>query len=212
MEKQKMNILLIHPKMTHGPVIFKDRGTIWARFFSNPEMTLPAVAATIPKKYQVEIIHENFEDIDYSNHFDLVGITCFTLFAPQVYEIADKFRNMGVPVVLGGYHPSALPKEAKQHADSVVIGEAEYNFPRLLDDLEKNRLKPFYHINKHKFNIPFVCGCRNLGEAVRRIWEGAAMIRTKGEAATGNIIEAIRHQRMVTSMIRILKNMDNIRS
>ncbi len=67
---------------------------------------------------------------------------------------------------------------------------------------------PFYHINKHKFTIPFVCGCRNLGEAVRRIWEGAAMIRTKGEAGTGNIIEAVRHQRMVTSMIKTLKNMD----
>ena len=67
---------------------------------------------------------------------------------------------------------------------------------------------PFYHINKNKFNIPFVCGCRNLGEAIRRIWEGAAMIRTKGEAGTGNIIEAIRHQRMLNNMIRILKKMD----
>ncbi|MCX6665044.1 MAG: pyridoxal 5'-phosphate synthase lyase subunit PdxS [Euryarchaeota archaeon] len=67
---------------------------------------------------------------------------------------------------------------------------------------------PFYHVDKRQFTIPFVCGCRNLGEAVRRIWEGAAMIRTKGEAGTGNIIEAIRHQRMVTSMIRQLKEMD----
>jgi pyridoxal 5'-phosphate synthase pdxS subunit len=67
---------------------------------------------------------------------------------------------------------------------------------------------PFYHINKNKFKIPFVCGCRNLGEAVRRIWEGAAMIRTKGEAGTGNIIEAIRHQRMLNDMIKILKKMN----
>ncbi len=64
---------------------------------------------------------------------------------------------------------------------------------------------PYYHIDKRKFTIPFVCGCRNLGEAVRRIWEGAAMIRTKGEAGTGNIIEAIRHQRMVTRMIKQLE-------
>ena len=68
---------------------------------------------------------------------------------------------------------------------------------------------PFYHIDKRKFTIPFVCGCRNLGEAVRRIWEGAAMIRTKGEAGTGNIVEAIRHQRMVTSMIKKLESMNN---
>ena len=67
---------------------------------------------------------------------------------------------------------------------------------------------PFYHIDKHKFTIPFVCGCRNLGEAVRRIWEDAAMIRTKGEAGTGNIVEAIRHQRMLTNMIRTLERMD----
>ncbi|MFW6120717.1 MAG: pyridoxal 5'-phosphate synthase lyase subunit PdxS, partial [Petrotogales bacterium] len=69
---------------------------------------------------------------------------------------------------------------------------------------------PFYHVDKRKFTIPFVCGCRDLGEAVRRIWEGAAMIRTKGEAGTGNIVEAIRHQRMVTSMIKKLKDMDKI--
>ena len=68
---------------------------------------------------------------------------------------------------------------------------------------------PFYHIDKRKFTIPFVCGCRNLGEAVRRIWEGAAMIRTKGEAGTGNVVEAVRHQRMVTSMIKTLKDMNN---
>lgn len=67
---------------------------------------------------------------------------------------------------------------------------------------------PFYHIDKRKFTIPFVCGCRNLGEAVRRIWEGAAMIRTKGEAGTGNIIEAIRHQRVVTGMITKLREME----
>ena len=68
---------------------------------------------------------------------------------------------------------------------------------------------PFYHIDKRKFTIPFVCGCRNLGEAVRRIWEGAAMIRTKGEAGTGNIIEAVRHQRMVMGMIKKLREMDD---
>jgi len=67
---------------------------------------------------------------------------------------------------------------------------------------------PYYHIDKHKFKVPFVCGCRNLGEAVRRIWEGAAMIRTKGEAGTGNVVEAIRHQRIVTIMIKRLRDMN----
>ena len=64
-----------------------------------------------------------------------------------------------------------------------------------------------HHINKHPFKIPFVCGCRDLGEALRRIAEGAAMIRTKGEAGTGNVVEAVRHQRAVTSAIRRLNGM-----
>ena len=65
-----------------------------------------------------------------------------------------------------------------------------------------------HHINKHKFSVPFVCGCRNLGEALRRIAEGAAMIRTKGEAGTGDVVEAVRHARAVNSEIRRLTAMD----
>jgi pyridoxal 5'-phosphate synthase pdxS subunit len=64
-----------------------------------------------------------------------------------------------------------------------------------------------HHINKHAFRIPFVCGCRNLGEALRRIGEGAAMIRTKGEAGTGDVVEAVRHARSVLGDIRRLQNM-----
>ncbi len=63
------------------------------------------------------------------------------------------------------------------------------------------------HINKHLFKVPFVCGCRNLGEALRRIGEGAAMIRTKGEAGTGDVVEAVRHARTVLGAIRQLQNM-----
>jgi pyridoxal 5'-phosphate synthase pdxS subunit len=66
-----------------------------------------------------------------------------------------------------------------------------------------------YHINKHKFKVPFVCGCRNLGEALRRIGEGAAMIRTKGEAGTGDVVEAVRHARTVLGEIRRLTTMDD---
>ncbi|HOU37965.1 MAG TPA: pyridoxal 5'-phosphate synthase lyase subunit PdxS [Treponemataceae bacterium] len=65
-----------------------------------------------------------------------------------------------------------------------------------------------YHINKHQFKVPFVCGCRNLGEALRRIGEGAAMMRTKGEAGTGNVVEAVRHMRQLMADIRRIQNMD----
>jgi len=64
-----------------------------------------------------------------------------------------------------------------------------------------------HHINKHTFKIPFVCGCRNLGEALRRIGEGAAMIRTKGEAGTGDVVEAVRHARSVLGEIRHLQTL-----
>jgi len=64
-----------------------------------------------------------------------------------------------------------------------------------------------HHVDKHLFKVPFVCGCRNLGEALRRIGEGAAMIRTKGEAGTGDVVEAVRHARTVLGEIRRIQNM-----
>ncbi len=64
-----------------------------------------------------------------------------------------------------------------------------------------------HHVNKHAFKVPYVCGCRNLGEALRRISEGAAMIRTKGEAGTGNVVEAVRHMRQLWDDIRRIQNM-----
>jgi pyridoxal 5'-phosphate synthase pdxS subunit len=64
-----------------------------------------------------------------------------------------------------------------------------------------------HHINKHKFKIPFVCGCKNIGEGLRRVAEGAAMLRTKGEAGTGNVVEAVRHARAVYGEVRRLQSM-----
>ena len=69
---------------------------------------------------------------------------------------------------------------------------------------------PFYHVEKKKFTVPFVCGARDLGEALCRIDEGAAMIRTKGEAGTGNVIEAVRHQKVIMGKVRELQNKDEM--
>ena len=66
-----------------------------------------------------------------------------------------------------------------------------------------------HHVDKHAFKVPFVCGCRNLGEALRRIGEGAAMIRTKGEAGTGNVVEAVRHARSVIGEMRRIQGLNN---
>ena len=143
-----MKILLIHPKYTHGPVTYKDRGKLREKIYTNSETTLAAVAASIPPGNNIRVIHETYEDIDYSKDYDLVGITCFTLFANQAYEIADKFKDMNVPVILGGHHPSALPEEAIKHSDSVVIGESEYVFPEIIKDLKNGKLKLIYQSDK----------------------------------------------------------------
>jgi len=140
-----MRILLVFPKIEHGVTTYRDRGTPFAKLFGNPSLSLPQVAACTPPGHEIRILNENFEDIDFSEHWDLVGINVLTMTAPHVYKLSEKFREYGMKVVLGGYHPTALPEEAKQHADSVVIGEAEEVWPEVVHDAEKGKLKPFYY-------------------------------------------------------------------
>jgi len=139
-----MNILLIFPRVEHGQTTIKDKGSWSALLFGNPIITLPHIAAITPKEHEVKIVNENYTSLNFDEDADLVGITCYTMTAPRVYEIADEFRRRGKTVVLGGYHPTAMPKEAKQHADSVLLGEAEASWPKLLKDFENGKLKPFY--------------------------------------------------------------------
>lgn len=111
-------------------------------------ITLGELAALTPKKYSVEL--QNIVEptkIDYEGDYDIVGISTITPSAPFAYEIADNFRKSGKTVVLGGYHPTVLPTEAKQHADSVVIGEGEFVWPQLLEDFEQRKLESFYENN-----------------------------------------------------------------
>lgn len=111
-------------------------------------LTLRELAALTPKRHEVIIadsIKSISRDINFNGIYDLVGISCsHTYKVLEAYEIADEFRRRGVTVVLGGWHASGLPNEAKQHADSVVIGEAEETWPQLLKDLEEKKLKSFY--------------------------------------------------------------------
>ncbi len=88
---------------------------------------------------------ERLEEIDYDEKTDLVAITVETFTAKRAYAISSRFRERGIPVVLGGFHASLIPEEAKQHADSVVIGEAEPIFNTVLEDFQNNRLKPIYN-------------------------------------------------------------------
>jgi radical SAM superfamily enzyme YgiQ (UPF0313 family) len=142
-----MNILLVFPRIEHGATTYSDKGSWSSILFGYPIITLPHLAGITPRQHTVKIVNENYEDIDFDEPTDLVGITSYTMTAPRVYEIADEFRRRGKKVVLGGYHPTAMPQEAIQHADSVVLGEAELTWPELIHDVEKGVLKQFYGPN-----------------------------------------------------------------
>lgn len=108
-------------------------------------LALLTLAALTSPDVEVTITDENVEPIDFDERVDLVGITFYTCLAPRAYEIADEFRSCGVPVTLGGIHTSMLPEEAVQHADSVVIGEAEEIWPQLISDFREGKMQKFYH-------------------------------------------------------------------
>ena len=107
-------------------------------------LNLPTIAGLTPPDWEVEIWDARVRPVDFKVKADLVGITALTSEIPSAYLIADGFRQMGTKVVMGGVHVSALPDEALQHADSVVIGEAEQVWATLLEDLKKGGLKKKY--------------------------------------------------------------------
>jgi radical SAM superfamily enzyme YgiQ (UPF0313 family) len=109
-----------------------------------PTLYARQIAAITPKKHTVSVLSERYSKIDFDESYDIVNINFTTSTTPRAYEIADNFRKKGVAVVLSGLHASALPEEAKQHADSVLLGRGEINWLRLLEDFEKNKLEPMY--------------------------------------------------------------------
>ena len=112
--------------------------------FFDTYLSLQIIAAVTPIEHKIEVMDERLKDIKFEKKYDIVGITCTTGLSPRAYEIADKFREIGTPVVIGGPHVSCNPEEAKEHADAVVIGEAELTWPELLKDFEKGQMKLFY--------------------------------------------------------------------
>jgi len=139
-----MKVLLVFPKIEHGASTFRDKGSWMSFLFGYPIITLPHLAGITPSKYDVKIVNENLDTLNFDEDADVIGITCYTMTAPRVYKIADEFRRRGKKVVLGGYHPTALPEEAGKHADSIVLGMAEATWPKLLNDAEKGQLKAIY--------------------------------------------------------------------
>jgi radical SAM superfamily enzyme YgiQ (UPF0313 family) len=119
------------------------------RALYSPLAGLLAVAALIPDdQYEVVLTDENIEPIDFDLKADLVGISAMTSYVNRGYEIADSFRNRNIPVIMGGVHPSFMPQEALEHADAVVVGEAELVMGKVLDDLEQGNVKGIYQADK----------------------------------------------------------------
>ena len=135
-----MKLLLILPK---------NERSYWGQVSKSGKagfvrLNLPTLAALTLKDWEVEILDARVTPVDYNARVDLVGITGFTAEMPSAYEIADNFRKNGVKVVMGGVHVSAMSDEALQHADTVVIGEAELIWDNLLEDFKKGKLKQRY--------------------------------------------------------------------
>lgn len=135
-----MKILLVLPKSKGGFLggVSSSGKAGFAR------LSLTTVASLISSDIDVRILDARVEEVDYDAEVDLVGITGLTYEIPSAYEIADGFRSRGVKVVMGGIHVSSLPDEALRHADSLIIGEAELVWDRLIDDFKKGELKPIY--------------------------------------------------------------------
>ncbi len=133
-----MRIKLICPRLSLRPMDseFKRR--------MSPSLSLLVLAALTPAEHSVEIEDENTDELRLDDKPDLVGITVNVDTARRAYGIARRYRERGIPVILGGLHPSAQPEEASQHADSVCIGEAEHLWQRILCDAISGNLEPRY--------------------------------------------------------------------
>lgn len=112
--------------------------------FLIPPYNLLLVAGLTPPDIEVSLFDERIEQINFNRSVDLVALSVTTKMANRAYEIANEYRKQGIKVVMGGYHPTALPHETAQYADAVIIGEAEGTWPQLIKDLRKGKLQKFY--------------------------------------------------------------------
>ncbi len=151
-----MNLALISPRgsfCSHNSAMraFYDRSGLvlpYRSVWSGLGAGLLTIAGLTPRDWTITLIDENTEPIDFNRHFDVVAISSMTQQATRAYCIADTFRNRGAHVVLGGLHPTVLPDEAKEHADTVVVGEGEYSWPRFIDDFRQGRAQAYYRSEK----------------------------------------------------------------
>ncbi len=130
-------LLLVNPANTWR------RGFLLRNESRQAPLGLGIVAALTPSEWKIKIIDENFRKFKFQEA-DLVGITSFTSTITRAYEIADMYRDKGIPVVIGGIHASAIPEEAALHCDAVIIGEAETTWPQVIADYKTGNLQKIY--------------------------------------------------------------------
>ena len=116
--------------------------------FKFQRVNLPLLAALTPPGHTITIVEEAFAPDDINQDVDLVGITVLTELALRAYQIGDAYRRKGVKVVMGGIHPTVLPDEALEHADAVVVGEAEGVWPQLVSDAASGQMQRIYRAGK----------------------------------------------------------------
>jgi radical SAM superfamily enzyme YgiQ (UPF0313 family) len=155
-QARKLRITLVSPR---GP-LYRHRGGAWKRTMRYAPLTLTTLASLVPPEIpaEVSILDEGIEEIFPGRiQADLVGISAITGTAPRAYEIAASLRDRGIPVVIGGVHPTLMPEEAMRHADTVVVGYAEETWPQLLRDLAAGKLRRRYDQspNLKLDNLPF---------------------------------------------------------
>lgn len=141
-----LRIVLLSPR---GP-LYRHRGGIWKKTMRYAPLTLTTLASLVPPEIPADIrlVDEGVDEIDAETlDADLVGISAITGTAPRAYRIAAQLRGRRIPVVLGGVHPTLMPDEASQHADSIVVGYAEESWPALLRDFVAGRMQRRYDQN-----------------------------------------------------------------
>jgi radical SAM superfamily enzyme YgiQ (UPF0313 family) len=139
----KRRLLLVDPYPRNNPyhLTAAERRAVWF-----PKLSLPTIAAYTPDTWDVDLVDEAVEDIDFDDPCELVGLSIMTCYAPRAYEIAAEFRKRGKTVVMGGVHPTYCPEEALRHCDAIVCGEAEDLWPELIADYEAGRMKREYRM------------------------------------------------------------------
>ncbi|NLT33520.1 MAG: radical SAM protein [Acidobacteria bacterium] len=136
-----MRILVIQPTHYKGP---SDRRLHRTRKRSVVNLTLPYLAALTPAEWEVTLVDEQLDEVDFAAAVDLVALTCWTMNSLRAYEIAGRFRERGIPVIMGGPHTFFHAEEASEHCDAVGLGEGESIWPLMLADAAAGRLKKFY--------------------------------------------------------------------